>query len=673
MKKSILFLSFVVALWCCPFQSTLWAQVPMAIPNGSFEQWTSHSGYSVTVLIFPISVYSAYSTPSAWNYPAYPVNESVSLMGMNVNINTTVPLVKASQVTDAVPDSNTAVKLESFMLSDIVSSTVLSVAGSYIDSSLTEQVIPSILLTGEINVDAFIPLLSDIMSGTGDIYTMIPVLLAEDVNDYITGGIPLEGLRPGMLTGSYKYHSAVGGDNGGVVMIGTRYNTVTHKRDVVGAGFNIGLYDTSAYTPFEVEYFPLSDLVPGSPYFEPDSLIIALVSSASTNMQQGSYLCLDNLVLWSAPCAEIATLTTEPQIHEVLIDWSVSDLADSFEIEYGPAGFTLGDGTTAITTGTSLTVSGLAASTAYDAYVRSLCSDTVYGEWSATQFTTLDDTCATVLLLALESSASDASMETVLTWRGSSQPDHWEVEYGFRGFEHGTGTVVETTDLGFEIYPLEQSQILSPNSWYDFYVRSVCSDDIYGEWDSIHYLSHCAKVGSLAVNSDNASVTAGHLVSGYSISWVDTTDTRRWGVYYGVYDSLSPDNWGTYVEVNTPSFEFPPLLPDMNYTVEVAALCAENNYGEIVSASFTTLELASIERADAITLTVSPNPAHGQCEVSISDSQPAQLRLYSLDGRLLQTLTSDGEPVTLQLPSTGVYLLHATTPAGTTTYKIINN
>lgn len=472
MKKNIIlfFLSFVLMVGVGR------AQTPMTIPNGSFEQWTDNPGYSVTVFFVPVEVYGDFSTPSVWNFPSYPVNENISLMGMNVNINTDVPIVKASRETGTVPDGNTAVKLETFLLEDIVNPTVLSLAGSYIDSSLTQQVIPSILSTGAFDIDAFIPLISNLMSGSGDIYSLLPILLTEDVNDYITGGLPLDGFRPGRLTGSYKYHSATSGDNGGVMMLGTRYNTVTHKREVVGGGINIGLTDVNVFTPFEVEYQPLGALVPGSPNRKPDSLIVLLFSSAGTNMQRGSYLCLDNLELWPAP-----------------------------------------------------------------------------------------DTCASILEIALTNQ--------VLTWVGSSQPDRWQVEYGPQGFQYGSGTVVETEQSHFEIAELVATGVLSPDTWYDFYVRSVCDDSIYGDWDSVQY--------------------------------------------------------------HTPSVE-------------------------------------GINEAFNPQLAISPNPANGQCTVTFSDNEPAELKLYSIDGRLRQSVSTSGTLTELTLPETGIFLLQATTPSGTVTSKIVN-
>ena len=477
MKKSItLFLLGLVL-------TGLRAQVPMTVPNGSFEQWSDHSGYSVTVIFMPISVYDAFSTPSVWDYPSYPVNQTVSYMGMNVNINTSVPLIKATPETGTVPDGNKAVKLQTFMLDDIINPTVLSLAGDYLDTSLTQQVIPSILSTGAINISSFIPLLYSLMSGSGDLLSMLPTLLAADVNEYITGGLALGDFRPGRLTGSYKYHSAVGGDNGGVLLLGTRYNSTTHQRNIVGGGMNLALTDTNLYTPFEAEYMPLGNL-------QPDSLVILLFSSASSNRQQGSYLCLDNLMLWPAPdtCADVTSLSAVPDIHEALLDWSVTDAVDSFAIEYGLEGFTLGSGTALTVLNPPLLLSDLEPNTTYDVRVRSLCTDTVYGDWSTLWFTTLADT-----------------------------------------------TVVDTT----------------------------------------------------------------------------ITDT-------------------------------------------------------------TTVTIQAIKQSGNQAITLAPNPAKGRCTVTVADNRPADLRLYTLDGRLVESIATDGQPVVLELPWRGVFLLRATTSTGTTAYKIVS-
>ena len=658
MKRFIVFLSL-----CILFATGVSrAQVPITLPNGSFEQWTNHQGY--TVMVF-VQVYSSYTTPTNWNYLSYPVNESLG----TITINTNIPLIKASKVTGNVPDGNNAVKLQTFMLSDIISSTVLNLAGDAIDSSLRQQVIPSILTTGAIDVESVLPLVTNMLSGSGDILAMLPTLLTMDVNDYVSGGIDLGGYRPGRLTGSYKYQSATSGDNGAVIMVGTRHNTVTNKRDIVGVGLNLSLYDTNEYTPFEVEYMPLNALVGGMPSPDPDSVIVIAVSSASTNMQQGSALILDNLVLWSAPdtCADITSLTAVPGIHEAVLNWSVIDPADGFEIEYGEQGFEPGTGTVDTLTGTTLTITGLDANTQYDAYVRTVCSDTVYGDWSMVQFTTGDDTCATVVSITLNDISNGSEPQMVLQWSGSSTPGHWELEYGTHNFVHGTGTTVTVLGTSYDIYQLE----LQSNTEYDFYVRSVCDSSIYGDWAMVSYRTPCAPIEALTVSDNNITATGDNMLHGYVASWTDNSGTNQWHVMYGIYGTPE-DAWGTTTTVLEPLYALPALMPETMYTVAVIPTCGNGNFGPIARASFTTENLMGIDNAGTMVLRATPNPAHGQCTVTAANGKPAELRLYSLDGHLLQTITSIGEPVVLQLPTTGVFLLEAYSAEGASIMKIVN-
>ena len=669
-KKAI---TFCVALLV--LQGAIYSQTNMPIPNGSFEQWTSHPGYNVTVFGMSLPVYDTYSTPTGWGYLAYPVNESFSALGTPISISTSIPLVKVVEETGTVPDSNKAVKLQTFMLSDLVTGLVYTLAAPQLDTMLTQTVFPSILLTGEINMDSLMPIVTNLLANIDSAGDMLVSLAGTDVNNLITGGIALGGFEPSRLTGSYKYHSAVSGDNGGVLMLGTHYNTTTHRREVVGGGLNIGLTDVANYTPFTVDYLSLHTLDSTFADQAPDSLIVLIVSSASENRQQGSYLCVDNLRLWHDStgvelpdtCASIVALAATADIHEAVVAWNATSAVDGYELEYGPTGFTQGSGTMLYPSTTTATLTSLVANTAYDVYVRTVCNGTTYGDWASTSFTTQPDTCASVRWIEVVNVVYDAFPEYELQWWGSSQPDHWEVEYGLQGFELGSGTVVETNESSFAIYELEQQGILQPNTWYDFYVRSVCEGGVYGEWDSVQYRTFCATVEDLTLVDDNISVNAANFIEGYKVTWVDNSGTEQWSVSYGTPNSY---NWHSET-VNEPFIQLEPLRPNTRYEVEVSALCGEDNYGDYRYVGFTTINVG-IAEADASSLSVSPNPASGRCVVSLAVDTPAELKLYDADGRLLQTIAYKGTPIELQLPSQGVFLLQATTAAGTMTRKIVN-
>ena len=764
MMKKILSLIATLML----MQGMVFAQTQMAVPHGSFEQWTSHAGYNVSLMGMSLPVYDSYSTPTGWGYLAYPINESITALGSTITVNTTIPLIKASQETGLVPDSNNAVKLQTFMLSEIVTGLVYALAAPNLDPMLTSTVFPSILATGEVNLDSLIPIITTLLANTDSIGGMLTGLAATDVNNLITGGIALGSFEPSRLTGSYKYHSGDSADNGGVLLLGTHYNTTTHRREVVGGGVNIALTDVASYTPFTVEYQSLHELDASFAEQAPDSLVVLLVSSASENREQGSYLCLDNLWLWqdttgvvppppdtcvgvtglaAVPgvynaslswntvagavgyeleygttgftlgsgtmvyptsnaavlnglaantsydvyvrancsgttygdwgtvsfttlpdsCADVEGLTAVPDIHEAVLSWNTTAVVSGYELEYGTTGFTQGSGTTMTVGNNTVTLTGLDANTAYDVYVRTVCNGTAYGNWVSASFTTQPDTCASVRWIEAVNVVFDAFPEYELQWWGSSQPDHWEVEYGPQGFELGSGTVVETNESSFAIYELEQQGVLQPNTWYDFYVRSVCEGGVYGEWDSVHYRTFCATVEDLTLVDDNISVNAVNFIEGYKVTWVDNSGSAQWLVSYGTTNSY---NWHSET-VNEPFIQLEPLRPNTRYEVEVSARCGEDNYGEYRYVGFTTINVG-IAEADASSLTVSPNPANGRCVVSLDDAETAELKMYGADGRLLQTIMYKGVPIELQLPSQGVYLLQATTANGVSVRKIVN-
>ena len=492
----------------------------IAIPNPSFENWSTGSGYSVTVLFFPLSVYSSYTYPTGWNYPTYPVNETISYNSMNVNVNTNLPLLKVSNMSSGAVDGSHALKMQSFMLSDIISSTVYNLASSSLDPVLTSTVFPTVLSTGVVDIDQFLPLMYDITSSLGNVSQMLSLFNGIDINTLINGGVPLNGVIPGRLTGYYKYTSATSGDNGGVLMLGTKYNTTTHQREVVGAGYNIALTDTSVYTPFELQYMPLSDIDPTIPYNEADSLILLLFSSANTTPQQGSALFLDQLQLWAQEevipedtCSAVFNLTVnEVDTMHATLSWTYEGDPDHFEAEYGVQGFVHGNGTSVNISTNSLSLTDLQPDTYYDVYVRCVCEDSLWGDWAMSNFHTdtlippviiPDDTCSAVFNLHL---IDVDTMHTTIGWSFEGEPDHFEAEYGAQGFVHGNGTTVSTSESFLHLSDLQ------PDTYYDVYVRCVCDEELFGEWAMINL--HTDTLVPPAVNP-------GDTTSG------DTTSIRR--------------------------------------------------------------------------------------------------------------------------------------------------
>lgn len=490
-------ISLLLLAFCLLFSLNSTAQVQdstIAIPNPSFEQWSTGSGYSVTVVFIPLSVYSSYPYPTGWNYPTYPVNENITYNGMNVNVNTNLPLLKVSNVTSDAVDGSHALKMQSFMLSDIINSIVYNLASSSLDPALTSTVFPTVLSTGVVDIDEFLPLMYDITSNLGSLTQLMSVLNNVDVSTIIDGGLPLNGAVPDKLTGYYKYTSAGSGDNGGILLLGTKYNPTQHRREVVGAGYTTAMTDTSSYAPFEITYTPRSDVFPNYPYVEADSLIILLFSSANNTPQQGSALYLDHLQLWSVgevipedTCSAVFNLTVQgvDTMHATL-NWTYEGTPDHFEAEYGVQGFALGNGTSVNISTNSLSLTDLLPDTYYDVYVRCVCDSALMGDWAMVTFHTdtlvppiiIEDTCSAVFNLHL---IDVDTMHATIGWSFEGEPDHFEAEYGVQGFAQGSGTLVGVTESFLHLSDLQ------PDTQYDVYVRCVCDNNLYGDWAMITF------------------------------------------------------------------------------------------------------------------------------------------------------------------------------------------
>ena len=89
------------------------------------------------------------------------------------------------------------------------------------------------------------------------------------------------------------------------------------------------------------------------------------------------------------PCDAPTQVTADINVNNVNLSWTPGEGNISFEIEYGHHGFSHGSGLVATTTTTGYALTGLSYNTQYDVYVRALCDQNTYSDWSSvTIFTT---------------------------------------------------------------------------------------------------------------------------------------------------------------------------------------------------------------------------------------------------------------------------------------------
>ena len=169
--------------------------------------------------------------------------------------------------------------------------------------------------------------------------------------------------------------------------------TFYHKVNNSDFGIQIGVLEGNTFVPIATINDPEGQYVSHSVSFQNYSGSSRIIAFHNINPMDGigSPNFIDDLLIEELPdCMPVANIVSPSQSTTSLnIDWTDVTTALDWEIEYGPAGFTQGEGITITTTSHPVTITGLDTLSTYDFYVRAHCSDTGYSDWSApVQFST---------------------------------------------------------------------------------------------------------------------------------------------------------------------------------------------------------------------------------------------------------------------------------------------
>ena len=138
---------------------------------------------------------------------------------------------------------------------------------------------------------------------------------------------------------------------------------------------------------------------PFSHYTGPEGFIAFMAPRPSTSYNSGY---IDNIVVDVIPtCPKPKNLTTVSATeNSIELGWDEMGTATAWDIEYGPMGFTLGEGNVESVTTNPYTINGLDASTLYDFYVRSNCGSEDISDYSNVYTTGTD--CEPISTLPFE-------------------------------------------------------------------------------------------------------------------------------------------------------------------------------------------------------------------------------------------------------------------------------
>ena len=203
----------------------------------------------------------------------------------------------------------------------------------------------------------------------------------------------------------------------------------------------------------------------------------AVRALCGTDLFEGDWS--DTIQFTTAVCPDVTGLTvSNVTTNSITLNWDANPMAQGWTIEYGPTGFTQGQGTQVASNTNSYVVTGLSDGFTYDLYVKALCgNDWTSENWVGTSATTQE---GTVTCDAPTNVTADVNVNNVnLSWTPGEGNISFEIEYGHHGFSHGSGLVATTTTTGYALTGL------SYNTQYDVYVRALCDQNTYSDWSSV--------------------------------------------------------------------------------------------------------------------------------------------------------------------------------------------
>jgi hypothetical protein len=271
-------------------------------------------------------------------------------------------------------------------------------------------------------------------------------------------------------------------------------------------------------------------------------------------------------------------------------------------------------------------VGGLVAGLTYNATIRPLCGlDLLAGDWSDTISIT---TAVCPDVTGLTSSNVTATGLTI-SWDNNTMADNWIIEYGYTGFDQGTGTTIIVNTNSQEITGLECE------TSYDFYVRTSCGP----EWISENLATITVSTLDCTQACDapygiNTAVTGNSV----AVTWTPSEGNTAFEVEYGTHGFSHGD--GTVVSTNEPSTTITGLDFNTQYDLYVRALCGDNNYSSWSTMSTFTTETQGIAQAGNASCSIFPNPATSSTTITVGGiSGKVKIEVVDMNGRTVATET----------------------------------
>ncbi len=325
--------------------------------------------------------------------------------------------------------------------------------------------------------------------------------------------------------------------------------------------------------------------------------------------------------------------TTDLTTTSATLNWVASVSSPSqYQVEYGLYGFTQGTGTTVLTPTNSITLSGLTPFANYQYYIRGYCDAANQSPWTAVRTVALVKACPYACTF------DDANQVAGWTTSGNGA--------------YGLGATAANAQGGVgQYWILNNSITAATNNWLFTPPMTLAANESV----TISFWTRCGTARSLRLTAGNAATPAAQTTQIWAnpallnTSYAQTTAPAfvapTAGIYYFAFNDISALNTGTAAAT---------LRLD---TINVSSVLGTN---EFASSNFS----------------VYPNPSNGIINIANDiNATVSAIEILDLNGRVVksQALLTNGNQISINELSAGVYMLKLATSQGVVSKKIVKN
>ena len=311
-----------------------------------------------------------------------------------------------------------------------------------------------------------------------------------------------------------------------------------------------------------------------------------------------------------------------------------------------------------------VTIGGFTANTSYQATIHALCGSAhniVSDESDPIEFTTA--ACPDVVGLGTRT-ITYSSVEVY--WSHDPMAQTWILEYGYHGFDMGTGTTVTCHSNTYVVTDLDDDME------YDFRVRAVCGSD----WQSEGWASTTATTLPYVVVCDvPTNVSAEVSGNTATISWTAGEGNNSFEIEYGRHGFTHGNS--AIFPVSVSPFRLSNLSYNTEYDVYIHAVCDQNIYSDWSDiVSFTTGSVG-IDHETEPACTIYPNPTNGTTTISVGGiSGRVIIAIVDINGReivskILDCSYESSKSMSIDNLSPGAYFVRVTSENANMVHKLI--